>query len=279
MQFSLPNDMLEYFKKNKFVTLAVVAVSVLVGGGYAIARVGSGEQQFGAGWVVPNTSGSAMGTVSSTVRLSDGSGSLSSLEPTNTLSEDPKATNWALPTEAYNRVYNPATSKFNYQAGGVGGFYVGPTSTILGYANVIPQNVYTSGTLALTEGQFMSPIADSLGNGRSTLGTKLAGEDLTNDVMKVEEQMLGYTTTTRGTANAVKTGAGFIHSVTFDRVTNGTTLTLYDALTVTGSPIDTITLDTTSTPFTLVYDQLLTTGLTVVTGGVGALPSIKINYR
>lgn len=163
-------------------------------------------------------------------------------------------------------------------------FPTGTTSTISSpftqSPTVIGEQVYNATAPTLINGQMAPMQSDSLGNSQSNLYTKIAGEDLTNDVIKTEAQYNGYTTTTAGTANAVKSGTGFIHSVTLNRVNTGEVVALYDALTVTGTPFATITIDTTSTAATLTYDRLLTTGLTVVTtAGSGFAPNVSISYR
>lgn len=59
---------------------------------------------------------------------------------------------------------------------------------------------------------------------KQTLATKLAGEDLTNDVMKVEDQA-NYTNT--AASALIKTGAGRVFGVIVNSHTNGT-LKLWD---------------------------------------------------
>jgi len=138
--------------------------------------------------------------------------------------------------------------------------------------------VYSSSPSTLSNGQFSQFQLDSLGNMQVNQYTRGAGEDLTNDVMKVEQQFSGYTTTTNGTALAVKSGTGYIDTIRFNRGTNGTELKVYDALTVTGTPVEDILLDATSTPFTQHVHRILTTGMTLVVSGNQA-PYITLSYR
>lgn len=116
-------------------------------------------------------------------------------------------------------------------------------------------------------------------NGNSVkLADKIAGEDLTNDVMKVETQNTGYVTSTSpGTQNAIKSGAGLLHSVTISSPKATGIVYIYDALTAAGTPIATITTTVTSTPFTLTYDKIFATGLSVKTEGQAQ--NISISYR
>lgn len=73
--------------------------------------------------------------------------------------------------------------------------------------------------LDLSEG----PI-DSNGNEYETLGTKLAGEDLTNDVMKIRDSA-SYTNLTASAL--IKTGAGVLKGIIVNSHTSGT-LKLWD---------------------------------------------------
>jgi hypothetical protein len=99
---------------------------------------------------------------------------------------------------------------------------------------------------------------------RVTLATTLAGEDLTNDVLKTEQRfsLLNVTADT-----LVKTGAGFLHTITVaqtDAAPTAGTIVLYDNTAESGTIIQTISFTTTVfNPFTLIYDGTFSTGLYV----------------
>lgn len=97
---------------------------------------------------------------------------------------------------------------------------------------------------------------------RSTLATLLAGEDLTADVLKVEER---YTAVLKSADAQVKAGAGFLHALTFscnDAAPTAGSIIVYDSLTETGTQIFNHTFTTTPfVPFTVIIDGTFGTGL------------------
>lgn len=110
-----------------------------------------------------------------------------------------------------------------------------------------------------------------------TLGTQLAGEDITNDVLKAE-QRFSYGTVTSATTVAVKASTGFLHTINigmpscpsiivYDNSTpNGTIIHRFAA----GAPVGTYTFDVT-----------FSNGLTVdaIAGGGGAAPFLSLSFR
>jgi hypothetical protein len=95
---------------------------------------------------------------------------------------------------------------------------------------------------------------------------KLAGEDLTNDVMKVEGQFTGNTAIVADAL--IKTGAGLLHTLTFscnDAAPTAGTIIVYDNTAESGTPVlfnHTFTT-TPFMPFTVVLDTKFNTGLYV----------------
>jgi hypothetical protein len=97
-----------------------------------------------------------------------------------------------------------------------------------------------------------------------TLGTKLAGEDLTNDVMKVEDQA-NYTNTTASVL--VKTGAGRVFGFIINSHTAGT-LKLWDNTSAaTTVLVETYTFTAGSGVVTFPAAVKFTTGLYATIGG------------
>jgi hypothetical protein len=113
---------------------------------------------------------------------------------------------------------------------------------------------------------------DASGNQKTTLATKLAGEDLTNDVMKVEHQMR-YATIATATTTTVKTGAGVLHNIIVTGGTTGT-IVIYDNTAASGTKI--ADFDTTNLLATYPFHCKFSTGLTIVTS---AATKITVNYR
>lgn len=65
---------------------------------------------------------------------------------------------------------------------------------------------------------------------------------------------------------AVKTGAGILHTITFNKPTATAVITVYDNTAASGTKIGTITIPSSPMPVTLTYDAVFGTGLTIVTG-------------
>jgi hypothetical protein len=133
---------------------------------------------------------------------------------------------------------------------------------------------YSAAGVTLADGQRGDMQLDAAGRAITSLGTKLAGEDLTNDVMKVE-QRFNYRNISTNATTTVKSSGGFLHSLTVSTAGASTTATLYDSITGTGTKIATIA---TTVETTLLYDVAFTTGLTIVTAGTTA-GDMTVSYR
>ena len=131
-----------------------------------------------------------------------------------------------------------------------------PTAAVVGTQYNLTPPTYSTADIAALQ-------SDVNGNLKVTLATQLAGEDLSNNVLKVE-QRLSYFAVTAGDAQ-IKAGAGFLHCVTFscnDAAPTAGTIILYDALTETGTQIFNHTFTTTPfMPFTVFFDCNFLTGL------------------
>lgn len=121
--------------------------------------------------------------------------------------------------------------------------------------------------------------ADTLDSLNATLSTKLAGEDLTNDVLKTEQR---YSFTRLAADGQVKAGAGFLHTLTFacaDATPTAGSIIVYDSLTETGTVIYSETFDTTAfRGFSVVLDVSFSTGLYIgftTTADVGCTASYR----
>jgi hypothetical protein len=75
-----------------------------------------------------------------------------------------------------------------------------------------------------------------------------------------------YLNITGQATTLVKSGGGFLHSITFNKPVATGTVKIDDALTDTTPVIGTVTTPASPMPVTLIYDIEFTTGLTIVTG-------------
>lgn len=142
------------------------------------------------------------------------------------------------------------------------------TSTLTGWLNTLPWAIYNASQSTRTEAQGGPLQADSLGNLNTNLYTKVAGEDVTNDVMKVEQQMT-YThiTLAAPTTTVVKSGAGLLHAVTINQAVATGVITIYDNTAASGTVIAVITQPAAvlATTQVVLYDVKFATGCTIVT--------------
>jgi hypothetical protein len=97
---------------------------------------------------------------------------------------------------------------------------------------------------------------------RVSLITAIAGEDLPNDVLKVEQR---YTPLKVTADTLVKTGAGFLHTLTFscnDAAPTAGSIIVYDNTAESGTEIFNHTFTTTPfVPFSVIIDGSFTAGL------------------
>ena len=135
-----------------------------------------------------------------------------------------------------------------------------PSTTPSGSASV-PLAKYNATPTTRTEGQFGVLQADTLGNLKETLGTTIAGEDIPNDVLKVETRNNGTYIST-ATTTVCKTGAGLLHTIT---VTGGTagTIVVYDNTAASGTIL--ASFSSTNALATYTFNVSFSIGLTVVT--------------
>jgi len=122
----------------------------------------------------------------------------------------------------------------------------------------------------LSEAELLEEIADPTKG--VSLQTLIAGEDLTNNVLKVEERFSPLNITS-ATTTTVKSGAGYLFSITVNTTAAGT-ITIYDNTTNSGTKIGTLKASVGEQTF--FYCCSFTTGLTVVTA---AASDITVTYR
>ena len=107
----------------------------------------------------------------------------------------------------------------------------------------------------------------------------LAGEDVVNDVMKVE-QRYAYSLVAANTA--VKSAPGFLHSLTFscnDAAPTAGTIDVYDNTVASGTKIFSWTLPATAfTPCSVIIDATFATGLYVAFTTTADV-NVTVSYR
>lgn len=129
-------------------------------------------------------------------------------------------------------------------------------------------------TLANANG-FIGLVSCASIQGTASMSTLIAGEDQTNDVLKVEQQFTGTTYLSNSTS-AVKSAAGFIHLVNIGAV-SCPTIALYDNIVPSGTLIHRWGPNAPVNSYAL--DQKFTTGLTIDVTSVGVAPAVQISYR
>ena len=147
-----------------------------------------------------------------------------------------------------------------------------PSTNVAGMQNVLVDAIYNATPTTRTEWQAWPLQADSLGNLKETLGTTIAGEDIPNDVLKVEmRNNLTYIST--ATTTVVKTGAGLLHAVIFQWTSTGTVIG-YDNTSASGTILFSFPIGVTTQPIT--FNGSFSIGLTVVTS---AADKVTISAR
>ena len=107
----------------------------------------------------------------------------------------------------------------------------------------------------------------------------LAGEDLTNDVLKTE-QRFSYLNIVAGQATTVvKASAGFLHAIIFNNPAASTNTTnVYDHASGAGTIIATPLATAVVSPVTVLFDCSFSTGLTIITATANGA-NMTVIYR
>lgn len=151
-------------------------------------------------------------------------------------------------------------------------------TSLAGMLPTVPKGVFHTTPTARTNGQFGPTEQDANGNALIGLGTQLAGEDLVNDVLKCETQCSGTRIST-ATTTVVKSGAGFLHAITFGKRVAGEVVTIYNNTAASGTILAVLTSANpllTDAPFTLPLSVKFSIGCTIVTA---AASDITVSWR
>lgn len=139
--------------------------------------------------------------------------------------------------------------------------------------------VFNTTAPTYTNGQLGQLQIDSKGNLSVTQATLIAGEDLNNDLTKVEQRYIP----TRVTADTqIKSGAGFLHTITIAPTTAVPTaglVTIYDSLTETGTILYSEWVFATTLGHTVIIDGTFVNGLYVGYDGTLANVSVTVSNR
>lgn len=136
----------------------------------------------------------------------------------------------------------------------------------------------------MAKNELVTPLGDSAMDEtndalKTTLATTIAGEDVTNDVTKVE-QRFAYSLVTSDTA--VKSAPGFLHTLTFscnDAAPTAGTIDVYDNTAASGTKIFSWTCTTTAfVPCSVIIDAAFATGL-YVDFTTTADVNVTVSYR
>ena len=145
--------------------------------------------------------------------------------------------------------------------------------------------VYNTTLPTLTNGQRGDMQMDYKGVQYIDEYTKSAGEDLTNDVLKVEQRFSYYNITTNTTVT-IKSGSGFIHGFTINNPGKFTiadlVIAVYDNTAGSGTLLGTWTIPVSATAQLLPPQTIncsFTTGLTFVVSGPTVAANITVMYR
>jgi hypothetical protein len=150
----------------------------------------------------------------------------------------------------------------------------GTAAANLGKAEDAAHTTGDTGVFALGVRNDAAATAFSGTNGDYTpIGVTAQGEVLTAQGFSYSHIAAGQATTT------VKSGAGILHSITFNSAATATNVTtLYDNTAGSGTVIAIPAATTATIPVTLHYDLAFATGLTIVTGTANG-SDMTVSYR
>lgn len=152
---------------------------------------------------------------------------------------------------------------------------------MIGFAlgKVTPWLQYSASPETLSDGEYSNQQCDATGNAKVTIAGKLAGEDLINDVTKTEQRFIR---TNVLADNLVKSGAGFLHSISFsqsDAAPTAGTITIYDNTAESGTILYQECFTTTVfRGFSIIIDAAFSTGL-YVGFSTTADVNVGVSYR
>lgn len=153
------------------------------------------------------------------------------------------------------------------------------TAKFQALVGILGNAIYHTTPTTRTNGQVGPLEADVNGNLNSNLGTLIAGEDITNNVLRIEARGT-YGRITTQTTTVVKSGSGELYGIVLETPVASAVVTVYDNTAGSGTVIFACTL-----PAALLNDGPISiqrwasfgTGLTIVTSG--ATMNVGYDYR
>ncbi len=118
-------------------------------------------------------------------------------------------------------------------------------------------------------------FTDANGNLPVSLGTTIAGEDIANDVLKTEERF-SYSVISTAVGTLVKTGAGFLKSLTVNNAGTAWEIDVYDGTASSGATMGKIRGAGVTT---LNYNSSFATGLFVDSVKGTTAGDVTVSYR
>lgn len=134
------------------------------------------------------------------------------------------------------------------------------------------QGVYNATPPTYTDGSTVQQQYDQNGNLKVTLATRIAGEDIVNDVLKVEPRY-SYAYISTATTTQVKSGAGYLYAITVNTTAAGA-ISIIDN--TSGSTVNIGSLKASVVEGTYFYNIPFGTGLRIITAGAS---DITVIYR
>lgn len=125
------------------------------------------------------------------------------------------------------------------------------------------------------DGSYASANADTNGNVLVSLNTLLAGEDITNDLIKVEQRN-SYSRISTQIGTLVKTGAGLLHLAALHKTGENWELDVYDGTSSAGTCICQIR---GCSSMSWHYDVAFSTGLFVDSEKGDSPGDLTVSYR
>lgn len=137
----------------------------------------------------------------------------------------------------------------------------GAVSSVTGWLNTLPAGQYLAAGVTLTDTQWTTLLTTISGFLKVSLGDEIAGEDRTNQRLRVYSPN-SYTHLAANGTTTIKSGSGQLKSITVNtKGASSNVATVYDNTAGSGTVI--AVLDTTAGVGTLNYDVAFGTGLTV----------------
>lgn len=135
---------------------------------------------------------------------------------------------------------------------------------------------YNSSAPILANGDRGDTQLDVNANTKITNATLQAGEDLTNNVQKVEQRFTAATIST-GVGTSVNSGSCFLHTIVINNPGTAWEIDVYDGTASSGTSRGKIR--SAAAPTTLTYDVSLATGLFIDTVKGTTVGDLTVSYR